>query len=571
MKTHHHKFIYIIVFIFLGQFCKAQCPRGLNEVTIPPTDNLILYLPLDNNTDNYGSGNFTSELTGASFVPGKCNAGLEFDGIDDYLEIIPSLDLTNDFTITAWIKPYDQVNPMGILSIREQCTSNFRGYSMAQLNINEYAVPGYNYQVNKHQNCTGFSGGDRYINPSISTENNKDIFVAVSVKNNSSENRLVTLYVNCEEYATEMTLDLSTSESFNSNINYITTIGASSKVNGFINSFNGIIDEVRVYSETLDHNSLLDIYFQCLPLEFEASAQQGCSQDSTFITIHNSEPGVRYQIIDVTNNNQLLSNPLDGNCDSLTFELGAFLQPTSLQIQAEYISSGCEIVLDTIIYIDPDLEFIYEVNTSYLCEGDSILIDNEFIFTNQNYIDTIYSLDLCDSIITSSYIFLPRPNLDLGADTTLCIGNIVSLDVSGINGEYVWQDNSNDPTYEVMTSGEYAVSIENTCGVFSDNINIQFNDCCKLYVPNVFTPNFDGSNDKFKVLSAEDDCENISSFSMKIFNRWGDFVFESDDINSEWDGTFNGKNANIGVYVYVIEYFNGVNRQLLKGNINLVK
>ena len=93
--------------------------RDLNEVTIPPTDNLILYLPLDNNIDNYGSGNFTPELTGASFVPGKCNAGLEFDGIDDYLEIIPSLDLTNDFTITAWIKPYDQVNAMGILSIRE--------------------------------------------------------------------------------------------------------------------------------------------------------------------------------------------------------------------------------------------------------------------------------------------------------------------------------------------------------------------------------------------------------------------------------------------------------------------
>ena len=541
------------------------------KLPIPPSDNLILYLPLDNNTDNYGSGNFTSELIGASFVSGKCNAGLEFDGVDDYLEILPSLDLTNDFTISAWIKPYDQVNPMGILSIREQCTSTYRGYSMALLNINEYAVPGFNYQVNKHQNCSGYSGGDRYINPLISTENNKDIFVAVSVKNNSSENREVTLYVNCEEYATEMTLDVSTSVSFNSNINYITTIGASSKINGYFNSFNGIIDEVRVYSKALDHNSLLDIYFQCLPIQFEYTVQQGCGQDSTFITIHNSEPGVRYQLIDITNNSQLLSNPLDGNCDSLMFELGPFLQPTSLQIQAHYISSGCEIVLDTIIHIDPDVEFIYSENTSYLCEGDSIWIDNEFINTNTNNIDTIYSLDLCDSIINTSYVFLPYPNLNLGADTSLCFGDIISFDVSGITGEYVWQDNSNNPNYEVMTSGEYSVSIENSCGVFSDNINIQFNDCCIIYVPNVFTPNFDGINDKFRALPAADNCENITFYSMKIFNRWGDFVFESNDINNEWDGTFRGENASIGVYVYIIEYFNGFNFQLLKGSIKLAK
>lgn len=569
--THPHiKVIYTITFSFIGLFCTAQCPRDLNDVTIPSTNNLILYLPLDNDIENYGSGNFSAQLSGASYVPAKCNFGLEFDGDDDYLEISPSLNLIENFTITAWIKPYEQVNPMGIFSIREQCTTTYRGYSMALLGINEYAVTGFNYQVNKHQNCSGFSGGDRYINPTISISDNEDTFVAVTVQNNNSENRSVRLYVNCEEYTTEMALDLSTSESFNSSINYITTIGASSNVNGYVNSFDGVIDEVRVYSEVLDQESLLDIYFQCLPIEIEVNNQQECDQDTTFITIHNTEPDMVYQVIDITNN-IALSNPLDGNCDSIMFIIEPLPDPTSLQIKAENILSGCNIFLDTIIYVDSDSEFIYEVNTTNLCIGDSILIGNEYIYENTNFIDTTYSLDFCDSIINTSYVFFPYPTVNLGEDTTLCFGNTLLLNANGLMGDYIWQDESTNPTYEVTTIGEYSVSIENGCAEISDNINVQFLDCCNLYVPNVFSPNFDGVNDKFKVLSAANNCDNISSFSMKIFNRWGAFVFESNDINIGWDGTFRGIDANKGVYIYVIEYFNGFNHQLLKGNITLIK
>ena len=564
------KIISIIIFILIGQFCTAQCPRDLNEVTIPSTNNLILYLPLDNDIENYGSGNFSAQLSGASYVPAKCNFGLEFDGNDDFLEISPSLNLIENFTITAWIKPYEQVNAMGIFSIRKQCTTTYRGYSMAQLGINEYAVEGFNYQVNKHQNCSGFSGGDRYINQAISISDNEYNFVAVTVQNNNSENRSVRLYVNCEEYSTEMALDFSTSESFNSSINYITTIGASSNVIGYVNSFDGVIDEVRVYSEALDHESLLDIYFQCLPIEIEVNNQQDCDQDTTFITIYNTEPDMTYQVIDITNN-IALSTPLDGNCDSLTFIIEPLPDPTSLQIKAENLLSGCNIFLDTIIYVDSESEFIYAVNTTHLCIGDSILIGNEYIYANTNFTDTIYSAVACDSIINSSYVFFPYPNLNLGEDTTLCYGDTLLLNTNGLMGDYIWQDESTNPTYEVTTIGEFSVSLENACTVISDTINVQFLDCCNLYVPNVFTPNFDGVNDKFKVFSAANNCDNISSFSMKIFNRWGALVFESDDINLGWNGTINGIDGNKGVYIYVIEYFNGFNHELLKGSVTLIK
>ena len=44
------------------------------------------------------------------------------------------------------------------------------------------------------------------------------------------------------------------------------------------------------------------------------------------------------------------------------------------------------------------------------------------------------------------------------------------------------------------------------------------------------------------------------SFNMRIFNRWGEMMFETSDINQGWDGTYNGKQCEMGAYVYVIEY-----------------
>jgi len=66
-----------------------------------------------------------------------------------------------------------------------------------------------------------------------------------------------------------------------------------------------------------------------------------------------------------------------------------------------------------------------------------------------------------------------------------------------------------------------------------------------IHVPTAFTPNNDGLNDKLRVTG-----NGVKKFSISIYNRWGNLIFESEDINVSWDGKINGKPALPGVYVY---------------------
>jgi len=68
-----------------------------------------------------------------------------------------------------------------------------------------------------------------------------------------------------------------------------------------------------------------------------------------------------------------------------------------------------------------------------------------------------------------------------------------------------------------------------------------------MYIPNTFTPNGDDLNDTFKAVSGS-----LSFFSMLIFNKWGELLYETNDIDAPWDGTYNGEAVQPGSYVYKI-------------------
>jgi gliding motility-associated-like protein len=88
-----------------------------------------------------------------------------------------------------------------------------------------------------------------------------------------------------------------------------------------------------------------------------------------------------------------------------------------------------------------------------------------------------------------------------------------------------------------------------------------------VYLPNVFSPNGDGKNDLFYARG-----ENISQLNLKVYNRWGELVFESKDINAGWDGKYKGKECAEGVYFYVAEvtFANG-ETAVKKGNVTLIR
>jgi gliding motility-associated-like protein len=89
----------------------------------------------------------------------------------------------------------------------------------------------------------------------------------------------------------------------------------------------------------------------------------------------------------------------------------------------------------------------------------------------------------------------------------------------------------------------------------------------KVYLPNIFSPNGDGNNDVYYVRGTD-----VPMMNMKIFNRWGNLVFESGESQIGWDGSYQGKECPEGVYFYFLEFSgqDGHSHQK-KGNVTLVR
>jgi gliding motility-associated-like protein len=129
---------------------------------------------------------------------------------------------------------------------------------------------------------------------------------------------------------------------------------------------------------------------------------------------------------------------------------------------------------------------------------------------------------------------------------------------------------SPDHTYSDV--GEYCVKlkVENTPAcVDSVTHCLVIEPDFTLYIPNAFTPNGSGLNDAFFVKG-----ENIDKFEMAIYDRWGNLVFRTEDINEPWKGTMRGSNeiAPVDVYVYMINVKDKVGeRHQYIGHVTIVK
>lgn len=163
------------------------------------------------------------------------------------------------------------------------------------------------------------------------------------------------------------------------------------------------------------------------------------------------------------------------------------------------------------------------------------------------------------------------PEIDLGEDFTLCLGDTYTLDASYPEATYLWQDGSSVSEFLVTEEGFYRVQVENDCGVFTDDIFISVVRCTDppsftIKIANTLTPNGDGDNDTFFI-------ENIWEYRdnyLQIFNRWGTRLYEQNGYSNEWDGTYQGKDVPMGTYYYVLE-LNDNDRQVFKGSISVIR
>ncbi|HET8574260.1 MAG TPA: PKD domain-containing protein [Edaphocola sp.] len=166
------------------------------------------------------------------------------------------------------------------------------------------------------------------------------------------------------------------------------------------------------------------------------------------------------------------------------------------------------------------------------------------------------------------------PLIRIGDDTTMCLDGdpvVIGDSVNYTNPAATWLWNTGDTTafLKVVHPGHYWARVSiNSCST-TDEINIGKD--CYLDIPNSFTPNGDGVNDYF--LPRQLLSKGALGFTMQIWDRWGEKVFETDKANGRgWDGRFNGKDQPVGVYVYMINviYKNG-RTEKYQGNLTLLR
>jgi len=262
-----------------------------------------------------------------------------------------------------------------------------------------------------------------------------------------------------------------------------------------------------------------------------------------------------------------------------------FLNSTGLTIPADYYLGSVRIYDEVFFTIDPQIE---------ACQGDNIEIipmlwssngEVSYIWTapsgstSTNEILSIsnaqpthsgtWSLRITDTLDCYSedsveITIHPTPVPAFAGQDTITTEEPVEIDAGDGFTSYLWNTGETEQHITAEVEDWYGVMIESLYGCAGeDSVYVQFVTAPPpppppeeppgelILLPNAFTPDGDGLNDEFKAIGQPD---NLTSFSMKIFNRWGQMVFETKDISLGWDGTYQGKPSPAGTYVFRVEY-----------------
>ncbi len=240
------------------------------------------------------------------------------------------------------------------------------------------------------------------------------------------------------------------------------------------------------------------------------------------------------------------------------------------------VSGGCEVV-DTVEVSyrgDKRLDF----RDTAICKGSTLILDADFGTGTYDWVaDPPQRSDQNQTGQSTYYVYEPglysvtaqvgrciykdslqvsfNDSLDLsiGRDTTLCIEEGFVLHVKTNANNFVWQDGSMALAYSVGDSGIYQVIAENGCGRDTASVHISRKVCgCDLTLPNAFTPNGDGVNEVFRPLHP---CK-MFNFMMRIFDRYGTLIFQTNDFSRGWNGYYHGLPADTGTFIWMASYIN---------------
>lgn len=272
---------------------------------------------------------------------------------------------------------------------------------------------------------------------------------------------------------------------------------------------------------------------------------------------------------------------------------------------------GCETVgsIELINLANPDLTFVVNPLDCFDSNGGFVeaeasggvepyqyslngsAFQSENIFTGLSagtYELTVQSSDGCET--TESFaINAPMPvDVELGENLTIELGE--NMDITAIVNlppealatiEWSGLENPECPTcltqsVTPLVTTSYSIFVESDAGcIDEDGITIFIDRTLQVYVPNAFSPNGDGVNERFFPFARTAVVEKIKTF--QIFSRWGELIFEGTDFQPNdpsfgWDGTHRGQRLDAGVFVWFAEFeFIDGTIEIFKGDVTLVR
>ena len=289
---------------------------------------------------------------------------------------------------------------------------------------------------------------------------------------------------------------------------------------------------------------------------------------------------------------------------------------TTTTYEVMYTINGCQTDLEPIIVsVDAMPITTFDVNVTSGCAPLNVVFTNttsntsgctwsindgstfsgcenmSYTFLNEGCYDVTLVTETpngCPGIMNMENLIcvFPSPNIDFSASTNqISYGSsevIFSNNSSGAES-YFWDfgDGSSDTLYNPNLV-EYEVNDETffTVSLFgiselgctdSLQLDINVNQDAIIFAPNSFTPDGDGLNDSWYPTISTGIDEDF--FSVQIYNRWGELIFEATDFISSWDGTYQGMQSPIGTYTFRIEYKEkqSEKRKIILGHINLIR
>lgn len=313
----------------------------------------------------------------------------------------------------------------------------------------------------------------------------------------------------------------------------------------------------------------------------------GCGEDALVITGSDTTIGnTTDTIICLSNNMANISAPSGFN--NYIWNDGAIGQNKTINQAGTYwvyCVQDCMIQIDT--YKISFGNFIVDLgNDTTLCNGVAWLLsvntndasytwqdgstEASFTVTQSGTYHVAVTKGNCtkhDTIVINIAI----PTLHISPDDTiLCQNEAILLTANtNITSSFLWSTGSTSNTTLINTEGIYSVTATNHCGTLTDAVTIQQQNCnCTPFVPNAFTPNNDGLNDKLKIRLL---C-NEQKYILRIFNRFGECIFYSLNKEKEWDGSQNNRPVTAGVYFYYLNIIDAKGVQTAyKGDITLIR